>query len=272
MAGYFDVQWLISQAMPEFKPKVVDHSLLIVGLGGNGTHLALAAVRLGFREVVGIDRDKIEPSNLSRQVLYTKADLGQPKAQIAAQALYQHNLVSKISGYELDILAEREEFARLVSAADLVFLVLDQPSTTHFATSVCQHFRKPVISGGTDVMTGTTCSVYHMPAGGRPCLNCPMRIEPWAEAWYRYYSYRPGEQLSGRSAAVAVEDTLRLPGGHASMYPTAAIGANLMMSLALQYFMGKPDLPHRLECSPFDYELRKSWLPPNPACRTCGRS
>jgi hypothetical protein len=50
---FFSTQELIQAFEPAFTPALFKRSPLVVGLGGNGTHLALAAVRTGFALVVG---------------------------------------------------------------------------------------------------------------------------------------------------------------------------------------------------------------------------
>ena len=106
MPDYFLTQELIAEHTPAFTPRLFDHSVLVVGLGGNGCHVALAAVRMGFARVVSIDRDVVAESNLSRQVLYTREDVGRPKAEAAAAALARHNLRSVVEAHHLDVLAE----------------------------------------------------------------------------------------------------------------------------------------------------------------------
>ncbi|MBV9124729.1 MAG: ThiF family adenylyltransferase [Planctomycetes bacterium] len=127
MSDFFNTQELIQSFEPAFTPALFERSLLVVGLGGNGTHLALAAVRMGFPKVVGVDHDYVSESNLSRQVLYTRPDVGRRRAEAAAEALALHTLRSVIEMHDFDILAQRRRFGDLVAAADLVFVVLDQP-------------------------------------------------------------------------------------------------------------------------------------------------
>ena len=152
MTDYFRTQDLIASFEPSLSPEVFDRRLLIVGLGGNGSHVALAAARMGFSTIVGVDCDLVSEGNLSRQVLYTREDVGRPKAEVAAEALGRHNLRSRIETHHLDILAERRKFLGLVAGADLVFLALDQPSTTFFAADACFRARKPAVTGGTCVL------------------------------------------------------------------------------------------------------------------------
>src|SRR3954466_8590316 len=103
MPDFLSTQELIQGFEPAFTPALFQRSLLIVGLGGNGTHLALAAVRMGFARVVGVDCDLVSESNLTRQVLYTRQDVGRRKADVAREALARHNLRSVIEMHDLDI-------------------------------------------------------------------------------------------------------------------------------------------------------------------------
>src|SRR3954454_17902055 len=106
MPDFFRTQELIQAFEPAFTPALCKRSLLVVGLGGNGTHLALAACRMGFARVVGVDRDLVSESNLSRQVLYSRRHVGRRKAEVAAEALARHNLRSGIETHDFDILSQ----------------------------------------------------------------------------------------------------------------------------------------------------------------------
>src|SRR5262249_42320528 len=175
-----------------FSPGLFARTLLIMGLGGNGTHLALAAVRAGFAKVVGVDCDVVSESNLSRQVLYTRTDVGRRKADVAAEALLRHNLRSTIETHHLDILRHRRRFGELVAGADLVFVVLDQPSTTFFALDACFEHRKLTVTGGTCVMSGLATRVGWMGPGQKPCLNCLFSAHAFIVPWTDHFRYEGG--------------------------------------------------------------------------------
>ena len=65
--------------------------VLIVGAGGLGCHVAQILVRAGVGKLDLIDHDVIDDSNLQRQVLFTKDDIGKSKAQTAKVALEHQN-------------------------------------------------------------------------------------------------------------------------------------------------------------------------------------
>jgi adenylyltransferase/sulfurtransferase len=60
---------------------------LVVGVGGLGTPAALALARSGVETIGLVDPDVVDPSNLPRQLLYTEADVGRAKVEVAAERL-----------------------------------------------------------------------------------------------------------------------------------------------------------------------------------------
>jgi molybdopterin/thiamine biosynthesis adenylyltransferase len=267
---YFQTQKLLVELTPEFQANVTDKSLLIVGLGGNGSHVAIAALRMGFREIVGIDCDIVTPGNLSRQILYTPADIGQTKADAARKSLERNNLCSKLETHHLNILENRADFGRLIDSADLIFIVVDQPYTTFFAIDACFHFHKPAIVGGTCVLSGTSTRVSWMDGRTSPCLNCSTRINQARAEWAEYYRYDGRERVKRSPAVEKVDAAISLSGGHPSIYPTASIGSNMMIALALNYFMGKRDMPRITVFSILNFVLEMESIKLNAKCATCG--
>src|ERR1700751_6428546 len=69
--------------------KIAKCRLLVVGAGALGNEILKNAALLGFRQIVVIDLDRIEESNLSRPVLYRDEDIGQFKAEVAARSCRQ---------------------------------------------------------------------------------------------------------------------------------------------------------------------------------------
>jgi molybdopterin/thiamine biosynthesis adenylyltransferase len=272
MEHYFLTQELIHEFDPDFAPSIFDHNLLIVGLGGNGSHLALAAARMGFARIVGVDCDVVSPSNLSRQVLYTRQDLGRKKAEAAADSLRAHNLRSRIETHHLDILADRRRFGQLVAKADLVFVVLDQPATTFFAIDTCFQLRKPAVTGGTCTLSGLSTRVGWMAPGQRPCLNCALATHEAMSEWIRFYRYEDGIGKELTPGVRTIDESLTLPGGHPSTYPTACIGANLMMALAVNYFMGRTQTSRVYEMSILGLSIGPARLRMRANCPTCSLS
>lgn len=100
--------------------------VMVIGLGGLGSWLSLSLACIGIGELVGVDFDTVELSNLARQVLYTPADLGKPKVG-AAQAFFArfspemqfHPYCTRING--------SGDVAPLLRNVDFVLLAADWP-------------------------------------------------------------------------------------------------------------------------------------------------
>ncbi|MFT4060483.1 MAG: ThiF family adenylyltransferase [Legionella sp.] len=103
-----------------FNKNLQNRKVVIVGLGAYGTWLTLHCARLGIKNIVGIDHDVVELSNLHRQVLYSKDDVGLGKALSCSKKLTEvdqtikfHSVCKKIED-EFDLVPYLE-------GADLIF-------------------------------------------------------------------------------------------------------------------------------------------------------
>src|SRR5437868_7845418 len=72
---------------PEGQEKLKQSSVLVIGAGGLGCPALLYLAAAGVGRIVLVDFDRVDVSNLQRQVLYTSEDEGQPKAEAAARRL-----------------------------------------------------------------------------------------------------------------------------------------------------------------------------------------
>ncbi|NIA72317.1 ThiF family adenylyltransferase [Pelagibius litoralis] len=88
--------------------------VIVVGIGGYGTWLALLLGRLGVKRIVLIDQDKVESTNLHRQVLFNSDDLGKSKVKSAAAA---------IQAFQPDV--EIETIDRMIDSSDSLQPYLD---------------------------------------------------------------------------------------------------------------------------------------------------
>jgi hypothetical protein len=77
--------------------------VLIAGLGGYGSWIALLCSRIGIRTIVGLDHDKVELSNLSRQVLYRRADVGALKVEACRRMLREVDESIRFDGHAVRI-------------------------------------------------------------------------------------------------------------------------------------------------------------------------
>ena len=143
-------------------------SVLIVGLGGLGCPAALFLATSGMGRLVLNDFDRVDESNLPRQILYGPTDVGALKVEAAKARLLALNPEVQIS-----CLAERLEREALEAAVASVDIVLDGSDnfTTRFAVNrACVAHRKPLVSGAAVRIEGQIAVFPN--SGDGPCYAC----------------------------------------------------------------------------------------------------
>lgn len=118
--------------------------ILIVGAGGLGSALLPLLAGAGVGRLRVIDPDRIEEGNLHRQTLYRMADIGRPKAEVAAETLAALNPDCTISALvaRLDPVIARAE----IPGADLVIDAADSFAVSYALSDACNAFGRPLIS------------------------------------------------------------------------------------------------------------------------------
>ena len=143
-------------------------SVLVVGLGGLGCPAALFLATSGMGRLVLNDFDRVDETNLPRQILYGPTDVGALKVEAAKARLLALNPDVQIS-----CVAERLEPAALEAAVASVDIVLDGSDnfTTRFAVNrACVAHRKPLVSGAAVRIEGQIAVFPN--SGDGPCYAC----------------------------------------------------------------------------------------------------
>ena len=148
---------------------LADARVLIAGCGGLGTLAAAYLAGAGVGRLLLADDDRVELSNLHRQLLYTEADLGQPKAVALAAALGARNA-------EVDVAAHA---ARLDSAAlpalladcDLVLDCCDNFPTRYALNAACVAARRNLLSAAAIRREGLLLALQPGQPG-QACYHC----------------------------------------------------------------------------------------------------
>ncbi|PTB31347.1 molybdopterin-synthase adenylyltransferase MoeB [Photobacterium phosphoreum] len=143
-------------------------SMLILGAGGLGCASSQYLAAAGVGKITLIDDDKVEVSNLQRQVLHTDATVGMLKVNSAKQALTALNPYLTV-----DTIAKRltdDELLPLIKQHDLVLDCCDNVDTRNQLNRLCFETKTPLVSGAAIRMEGQI-SVYSY-HDGEPCYQC----------------------------------------------------------------------------------------------------
>ncbi len=141
--------------------------ILIVGVGGLGCPASLALAESGVATIGLMDPDRVELSNLHRQILYSDKDLGRPKVEAAGEylkALYpdtQTILIPEAFG--------DENAEKVIREYDLVIDGLDRLEKKFFLNDWCVKLKKPFVHAGVVRFEGQVLPVL---PGQTACLRC----------------------------------------------------------------------------------------------------
>jgi adenylyltransferase/sulfurtransferase len=147
--------------------RLADASVLIIGAGGLGAPAALYLAAAGVGTIGLVDHDRIELSNLQRQVLYATAEIGANKAETARQHLLAlnphltvHAHTQRLSGQNAAALFERY---------DLIIDGTDRLAVRYLINDACVLLRKPLVSAAIHRFEGQ--AMTYVPGRG-PCYRC----------------------------------------------------------------------------------------------------
>lgn len=171
-------QILLPQIGLEGQRKLLNSSVLIVGLGGLGSPLAMYLAAAGVGHLLIADGDRVDLSNLQRQIIHRNADIGRSKVESARDALHAINPEVKIT--PLDARLAEQELADAVSRVDVVADASDNFATRFALNAACVHANKPLVSGAAIRMEGQV-AVFDPRRHDSPCYRCLYRDDPGEE-------------------------------------------------------------------------------------------
>ena len=148
-----------ARTIEEPKPKEVtqgfslkDKSALILGCGGLGCNIAVHLAGAGIGKLMLCDKDSVSYSNLNRQFLYTRADIGEWKVRSARKRLKQYSPECDISAWHGDIRKASElDFAK---DCDIVFSAVDNDKARLILKEFSDKYGIPLVLGGIDGFYG----------------------------------------------------------------------------------------------------------------------
>lgn len=149
--------------------KLIDATVLIVGMGGLGCPVAMYLAAAGVGHLILADDDKVELTNLQRQIAHTQLDIGKNKVESVQVTLQGLNPTVQLS-----CLAQRltgESLAQAVAQADVVVDATDNFETRFALNRACVQHRIPLVSGAAIRMEGQI-AVFDSRRADSPCYRC----------------------------------------------------------------------------------------------------
>ena len=165
----YNRQIMLPQIDVEGQQKICAARVLIIGLGGLGSPAAMYLTAAGVGHLVLVDDDKVELTNLQRQIVHRNHNIGHSKVESARENLLQINPETHITC--IDHRLEPEQLKEEVSSADVIIDASDNFATRFSINKVCVHQKKPLVSGAAIQLEGQI-SVFDSREADCPCYSC----------------------------------------------------------------------------------------------------
>ncbi len=157
--------------LPQFgeegQERLKKSSALIVGAGGLGSPVLMYLAAAGVGRIGIVDFDRVDFTNLHRQVLYGMSDLDRPKIEAAADRLRDINSLTEIEPYETALSSENA--MKILADYDVVIDGTDNFPTRYLVNDACVFLGKPNVYGSIFRFEGQA-SVFDATKG--PCYRC----------------------------------------------------------------------------------------------------
>ncbi len=222
--------------------RLLDSAVLLVGAGGLGSPASLYLAGAGVGTLGLVDFDRVDSSNLQRQVLYTTQDVGRPKVEAAAERLNALNPDVKVIQHAERLEASNAE--RILSDYDVILDGTDTFPSRYLTNDVSVWLGKPLVYGSVLRFDGQV-SVFDARHG--PCYRC-LFPEP------------PPPELAPSCAEAGVLGVL--PGVIGLLQATEVI--KLLLG------QGRPMYGRLLVYDALAMEFKEFKLPKDPECAVCG--
>ncbi len=239
----------------ECQARLREARVAVLGVGGLGGRAAWELACCGVGELWLIDGDRVEESNLNRQIQYAEADIGRLKAEATAERLRAFN--SRIEAKAVSQRVEgKAQLAQLIAGADLVVDAADWPAheIEHWCNEACFEAGIPYIAMSHYPPVARAGPLY-VP-GQTGCFAC------------QDISYRRDYPLYD----VAIEQRRAKPSPAATLGPACGLVGGLV-GAEVMHFLTKLTIPTMLGAG-YLYDLRtmeveRFEVAPEPECPVC---
>jgi adenylyltransferase/sulfurtransferase len=160
---------LLNEIGVDGQQRLREASMLVIGAGGLGSPAAFYLASAGVARITLVDGDRVDLTNLQRQILHTTARIGTPKAVSGQAALAAIN--DDVEIVPIPSRADEGALLALVGSATVVLDCSDNFATRHALNRACVAHRKPLVSGAAIRFDGQV-AVFDLRHPDSPCYAC----------------------------------------------------------------------------------------------------
>lgn len=211
----------------------------ILGSGAMGTNLANILARSGVGNILIVDQDRVELSNLQRQMLFTEKDIGHAKAIQAAKRLGKINSEINLEAFHETV--KEDNFSDLFSRCDLILDASDNFPARFLINRFCLQMNIPWVFSGVTAASGQSLLII---PGKTACLGCFVPEETPADGF-------PTVHNAGIITSIVT------------------IIASISAATTIKYLLDKTPDPFLKYYDAWEHEFKKVKIEPSPDCRFC---
>lgn len=232
-------QMALKEVFPSGQEKLGEATVVVVGLGGTGSGTAELLARMGLGQLVLVDDDVIEVSNLNRQSLYREEDVGKKKVKAARAELGRINGDVKVE--EIDEKINFSNAESIIMKGDITVDGTDNYSARNVINTTSIRLKKPWIFSAVEGTFGYAKAII---PGRTSCLSC--------------FGYpREGEGVSCNAMGL-------IP-------PIVRLISSVAASLAIKVILGEEVTGNLLYFDVWKPTFEEMELQRNEDCQVCGR-
>ncbi len=143
---------MLAEIGEEGQQRLREASILLVGVGGLGSPIALYLAAAGVGRIGVVDDDVVSESNLQRQVLYRECEVGEPKVECAKRRLLSQNSELRVDTYKMRF--DVSTAAEIAAPYDIVVDGCDNFKTRYVIDDICAAQGKPYVYGSIEAFRG----------------------------------------------------------------------------------------------------------------------
>jgi molybdopterin/thiamine biosynthesis adenylyltransferase len=225
--------------------KLLGSHILIIGAGGLGSAAAPYLAAAGVGKITLVDHDKVELTNLQRQIMHTQNSIGKSKVESGKQFLQSINPALTINAVSKK--ASETLLKELLPTVDLVLDCTDNFVTRQLINAICFKHKVPLVSGSALKFDGQLI-VFDFHNEASPCYAC---------------LFSPAEQFEEVSCA-----------SMGIFSPLVGIIGAMQAAQALQILIGfgQPLVGRMLLWNALNTQIDEIRVSKNPECLVCGQA
>jgi molybdopterin/thiamine biosynthesis adenylyltransferase len=173
----YSKQIILKQVGVLGQKKISSSKVLIIGMGGLGCPVVLYLSSLGIKNIGIVDHDKVDFSNLNRQILFNTEDIGKFKVIQAKRFIQKTNKKIKINIYKEEII--KKNIQNILNKYDIICDCSDNFTTRYLINDFCLKNKKILISGA---ISKFEAHIFNFNFSKKiPCYRCFMPEIPQQE-------------------------------------------------------------------------------------------